>query len=141
MRTANSKVFDDHIPSGHDSANPVYTGVQLNAPLAQASRLGIQVIVDNPGTTTSMGGLRLLLEMSHDGKVWTQRGGGTAEVSVPGTGNLVAGQTATFRWSDACRGAALGTGPLFAFVRFAMYFTVAQNFGHVKVYVTQRGHR
>jgi hypothetical protein len=141
MRTVNMLIHDEYIPAGHDATNPVYTGVQFNEMLGHASRIGVQVVADNPGTTATIGALRLLVEMSHDGKVWTQRGGGTADLAVPATGNFTAGQTATYRWTDACRGNALGTGPLFSFVRFARYFTNQQTFAHVKVYVTQRGHR
>lgn len=145
MRNAQYLVFDDMLTS----TSTAYTSSNLNDRLGSHDGMAIIAVIDN--VSTSNVGFDLFIEHSCDTRNWIQRNDASqATPGTPGTGDItfnatntpLLGTNTTYArmFSDSCTGISkhggTTTGPLLAYVRFAMKLTTGS--AHVKVYVVPR---
>ena len=119
-------------------SKPVYTSCEFNERLGKFDRFEFQCIVDN--VTTSPDSLDIYVEHSPDGEHWLHPNGLGDNPPVQGGGEVhwLAGALSTVVPNPAAGSA---TGPLFAFVRFQIFFGATGTGAHVKITVTPRDSR
>jgi len=137
MRRGNYIVFDDYIPAGTDTSNPVFSSTELNARNGQCDQLAFQVCIDNVSGAT-VGGFDLYMEHSADGRHFVVSKSGVANPPPSGKGDISITSALSTTTANVAWGANDGSMPFLGQVRFRLFFTNKQTAAHVRVYVTQR---